>query len=96
MLTIMLIGHLLTTRKVQADQSAEAEERGEVEDKKQVLCHAEGVCVRCALCALGKRTIGSAFGAVCMCVCVNPLETFVARERRSPGACAGELVQPRG
>lgn len=45
-LTIMFISHLLATREVKTDQGTKANERGEVEDKKEVLRH----------CVIGKTT----------------------------------------
>lgn len=35
----MFISHLLATREIKADQSTQANEGGEIEDKKDVLCH---------------------------------------------------------
>lgn len=39
-LTIVLVGHLLTAREVQAHQCTQADEGGEIEDEEQVLGHA--------------------------------------------------------
>lgn len=38
-LTIMFISHFLATREIKADQGTQANERREIEDKEDVLCH---------------------------------------------------------
>lgn len=38
-LTIMFVSHFLATRKIKADQGTQANERREIQDKEDVLCH---------------------------------------------------------
>lgn len=38
-LTVVFVGHLLTTREVETDHSTQADKEGEVEDELEVLIH---------------------------------------------------------